>query len=82
MGHGELNQEEGHPYHGSRWCEECNHWHGPLFLCLHFGDNLTDDIKEQQARFRANLRDPKWIQKQLDNGTPPEVIGIFQVLGG
>lgn len=64
------------------WCETCKHSHGPLYICEHYSSELKEELRIKNEQYMTNLRDPKWIQTQLDNGIPPEGIAIFKALAG
>ena len=63
-----------------RWCTVCDSHHGALYNCRHYPESVRAEIAAQSARYRANLNDPIWIERQVRNGVPPEVIAIFQAL--
>lgn len=64
------------------WCEACQKEHGPLFICDSYSEERKAKIRKSDEAYRKCLRDPKWIQKQMDNGVPPEAIEIFKALAG
>ena len=64
------------------WCPTCEHHHGPLYICEHYPQEVKDHLQAKSDGFRRNLRDPAWIQRQLDNGISPEVIVIFGAFMG
>jgi hypothetical protein len=65
-----------------RWCESCQFEHGPHYECPSYPEEIKAEIRAQSEQFRTNLADPAWIQKELENGTPPEVIAIMRAFGG
>ena len=67
---------------GNRYCQACLHEHGPLYNCPHYPPEVRAEIAAADARFRANLADPVWVQRQLDNGVPPVAIVFFRALAG
>ena len=73
MKHGEVKD------HG-RWCNECQIFHGILYECEKFPDEIRAKIRVGNAKFSNNLNDPTWIKRQIDNGVEPEVIAIFRAL--
>ena len=64
----------------ARWCKVCNRYHGILYLCEKYPEKIKEKIKHQNDKHMENLRNPKWCQKQIDQGLPPEGIVIFRAL--
>lgn len=64
-----------------RKCDEHGE-HGTLYPCPMYDQATLDAIAESTAQHIANLRDPAWCQKQVDDGLPPEGIAIFRALAG
>lgn len=65
---------------GARWCQECDQYHDFLYLCDHYSEELKQEVRAANDRYSGNLSDPEWIQKQIDNGVPLEVLEIFGAL--
>lgn len=65
-----------------RQCEGCGRHHGPLYICPTYPPELQAEIQAASDRYRANLADPEWCKRQIENGLPPEGIVIFRALAG
>jgi len=65
-----------------RWCAGCGQGHGVGYECSNYPPVVLDEIREANARMRRNLQDPKWAQRQLEKGVPPEAIAIFRLFAG
>lgn len=65
----------------SRWCEE-HGWHGSGYACQSYPPDVLAMIQAQNQTFKKNLADPAWLQRQLDNGVPAEVIAIYKTFAG
>lgn len=63
-------------------CESCGCEHGPLYICPSYSPERKAEIQAKVERYRANLQDPAWIQRQYDNGVTPEAIAVFKALAG
>jgi len=78
-----INGEMGTGEHQhSRWCEGCNQYHGPLYLCEKYPGDIKKHIQLQNDEYITNLRNPAWCQKQMDNGLPAVGVMIFRTLAG
>lgn len=66
----------------NRWCDTCGQHHGPLYICEHYPVDLKQQIAAEGKQFERDLRDPKWISKQIENGATMEEIVIFRALCG
>lgn len=75
MKHGEPDGD------GFRFCDE-HGLHGPLYPCPAYGAEILEEIAESDRRYRAALNTPKWIERQLRKGIPPDAIAVFQALAG
>ena len=64
------------------WCEVCKQEHGALYICPSYSEERKKKIRKSSDKLQENLRDPKWIQKQIDNGVPMEAIEIFKIFSG
>ncbi len=62
------------PYEGCVWCEAHNVYHGPLYMCDAYTDELKREIAAKQQTWKRNLEDPEWVRVQIKNGTPREVL--------
>lgn len=67
---------------GNRWCAGCKQDHGPLYLCPSYPEDVQAEIIEGQRKYRANLTDPAWLKRQMDNGVPGFVLLVFQAMAG
>lgn len=65
-----------------RFCKKHNQYHGPLYVCASYSDELKTDIKKQSQKWVNQLNDPEWIKQQLDNGVPPIAIDIQRIFAG
>ena len=72
--------EHGHKVGHNRWCETCNHEHAHLYPCEHYPPEVLDEIREEHDQLQTNIRDPVWIQTQIDNGVPPFAMAAFKAL--
>ena len=63
----------------ARWCEKHNNYHGILFICDSYPDDLKQKLVKDRETFRKNLNDPEWVKKQ---NVEPEVIEIFKIFAG
>ena len=65
-------------------CRHCavHGWHGSLYTCLAYPEAVRQEIEAADQRYRANLADPAWQQRQLNNGVPPVVLVVFRALAG
>jgi galactose-1-phosphate uridylyltransferase len=64
----------------TRFCESCNHSHGPLYICPSYPKELKEKIEAESIKWYKQLRDPNWVREQLDKGTDPMAIHIFRIL--
>lgn len=67
---------------GGRWCEACDCWHGPLYVCETYPPDLRAEVQAQSDRYIANLQDPKWVAEQLANGATRAEITILRWFAG
>lgn len=67
---------------GGRWCAVHNQWHGVLYPCEHYDTETLTAIERGSNQLRSSLRDPTWVQEQIDKGIPPEVMGIVRLFMG
>jgi hypothetical protein len=65
--------------HG-RYCESCQHEHGPLYICASYSDDLKTSIEAEQEQYVAMLNDPKWIEQM--NKKDPLAVHIFRAFTG
>ena len=77
--HGQIG--EGSNSH-ARWCSVCNQYHGVLYNCKHYPKDIKIKIKQENNAFINNLQDPKWIEEQLQNNIPMEVILLNKIFAG
>lgn len=63
---------------GHRFCPDCACWHGSLYICDFYGDELAAAIAEEATRWRNNLANPQWVKEQLDKGVPTMAIVAMQ----
>lgn len=75
--HGELNTNG-----DARWCDVCAWWHGPLYICEHYPNDINNEIFYLIEKFHKDINDPNWIKKQTDNGIHQKVIDILRLLSG
>ena len=80
MKHGGINKEKDTPYYSCRYCAT-HGWHGHLYPCPEYNEETLVEIRIAQEKFKRNVADPDWVQKQLDRGIPPHVISILKILG-
>jgi len=73
MSHGEIETEGN--WEGSRWCEECQAHHGPLYPCEHYSPSVLEEIA---------LADAKWRETLADDSVPmdPLARSIFKMFAG
>lgn len=69
-------------YGSGRWCEECNVWHGPLYVCPRYPEEIQIEVRAKSDAFRANLADPAWQAEQRKAGVPQVAIELFKIMGG
>lgn len=67
---------------GGRYCEGCRRFHGSLYVCECYTAEQQAEVRALGEKFRANLRDPKWLQEQRDNGIPDSVLAIYRMFAG
>mgnify|MGYP001612025751 CR=1 FL=1 len=59
---------------GLRWCERCDHHHGPLFRCEHYPRWVIDEIEAGQVANRVAIV-AKW--KAGDRSVELHVMAAF-----
>lgn len=74
--------ENGECVDGGRWCVSCSRYHGILYECPAYPEEIKMDIRYTLERSRRNLSDPEWIAREIEKGTPPEVIMIMRCFAG
>lgn len=74
----EWKRDEG----GGRFCEGHGQYHGSLYVCEMYTAEQQAEVRAESDRFRANLKDPAWLQQQRDNGVPDSVLAIYRALAG
>lgn len=65
-----------------RWCATEGTWHGPLYICEYYTDEIKAEIEKSQGQFRKNLTDPIWIEKQIAGGVRPFEIAVMRWMAG
>lgn len=69
--HGEvINDGE---YRGMRWCEIDKVYHGILYPCEHYPENILKEIEISANKWFNLLNDKTWV-KEIEGGMPVEVI--------
>jgi hypothetical protein len=66
----------------NNWCETCGYEHGPLYICQHYSEERKKEIADKADKLRADMMNPEWVRKQLDNGVPLEAIAIMAAFMG
>ncbi len=66
----------------ARWCDEHKQYHGIAYVCATYSDELKAEIITKTEKFLANLRDPEWCRKQIEDGVPGEAITAFKIFAG
>ena len=66
-------------YSHCRWCNTCNQYHGILYKCEHYSDELKQQLQKQTDQLKDNLMDPSWCKEQIDNGATKEALMFFRV---
>lgn len=69
-------------YSHCRWCEPCNTYHGILYICTNYSEELTKEITEDSNKFIHNLHTAEWCEAQINKGIPVEAITVFRTLAG
>ncbi len=67
---------------GARWCEPCDHYHGPLYVCEAYPPELRAEVQAASDQHIANLRDPKWVAEQRAAGVSQVVIDFLRIFAG
>lgn len=75
MKHGQARE-------GGRWCTKHGYYHGILYPCEHFSQEMLDKINIEDTKNRENWNNSEYIQKKLDDGMPPEGVVIMQMFAG
>lgn len=65
-----------------RWCNTCSGYHGMLYVCPDYPEDVKQMLREKGDQFLKDVHDPEWIKKQMDNGATPEAIGIMRAFAG
>lgn len=73
--HGEV---KGH----RRWCRTCDQWHGVGYVCEFYPDDLRNDLEQKLLKTQQIVSTKEWADRQLADGTPPEVIAITRMFCG
>lgn len=69
-------------YRGSRWCDEHQQFHGPLYSCETYPEEVLQEIADNSARFATNLLNEQWCREQIAKGVPLEAILIWRAPAG
>jgi len=75
-----IKKEHEKIYNGSRWCEKCNLFHGPIHICEHYSLDLKEKLKKEQEEMIINLQDPEWIKKQIDGGVSLQDTNVCRIM--
>ena len=66
-----------------RWCETCNQFHGILYVCGSYPDELKAKLHEQSEKYVNNLRSRSWCERQKrERGIDDMGIEIFRAMAG
>lgn len=76
--HGEYIK--GGDWKGSRWCSICNVYHGFLYSCPYYPKHIAGEITKQRDEATRLHNDENWINQQIENGIPREVLEIMKIL--
>lgn len=74
--HGESDER------GGRRCDVCDAFHGTLYICPSYSDELKAKLEQQTGAWRNDLRDPEWCDEQVRAGIPESVIQIMAMFAG
>jgi len=66
----------------ARWCEHHKQYHGILYTCNHYTDEVKKEVGIRSNKHIENLNDPEWCRRQVDKGLPEIGISIFKVFAG
>lgn len=66
----------------TNYCESCEHGHGPLYICESYPAERKRKLRRDTVEYIRSLNDSGWVQKQIDNGVPPEAIAILRAMAG
>ncbi len=77
--HGQIDPDSG-GHKGNRWCDVCDAYHGPLYPCKNYDQDTLAEIKAGTKKHYACMDDPKWVERQLQNGVPAIVLAGFNTL--
>jgi hypothetical protein len=66
---------------GGRFCQ-VHGYHGWLYPCPQYPENVLQEIEEKSEQLRRNLNDPDWIREQIENDIPAEAVIILRVFAG
>ena len=66
--HGQLSER-----HDVRWCETHKQYHGLLYECAEYPQDIRLKIRQDTIKWVNQLKDPIWVQEQIDKGIPPYV---------
>ena len=69
--HGQIGKDE---YAHGRWCAVCNQYHGILYRCKHYSDEVKAEIDAD-----VKSMDDDWWEKQTKK-LPAEVVKITKIL--
>ena len=63
----------------NRWCEWCNQFHWPLYICDKYSEELKQEINDTRIKFREKMMDKNYIDKMIDDWVPKEAIAVMQM---
>ena len=67
----------------NRWCESHNRFHGILYNCDEYSDELKEELTKSGEVYINNLRSRKWCDKQKEERGIDEIgINMFRVMAG
>ena len=70
--HGELIRDGGQ-WSGTRYCEVCEyHYHGELYACEHYPEQVLAEIRLAEAKWLRELEDGTVYRKAMESMTEHE----------
>lgn len=65
-----------------RWCDTHSQYHAVLYNCEEYPLGVRQVIESESKSFKKNLQNSKWVEQQIKNGVPSEVISIMKTFSG
>lgn len=73
-----MTRPDASSYPGCPWCEACQRYHGPLYVCPSYTEERKTGVRESAERWRRNVADGSAFPPD----TPEAVKVIFRVFAG